>query len=239
MQGTLILGIETSCDETAAAVVRNGRTILSSTVASQIATHSPYGGVVPELAGRKHLDNLVPVVTAAIDEADIPPSSLGAIAITSSPGLLGALLVGTSFAKALAMGWSLPIVEVNHLYAHALSLLLRQLIPCRLNSGIGSRHRLGGYACRPPYSATSCQYSTTRLAILILARSAMMVTGCALLFPVSCLMTMGIHDANPVVRVLRLITRAEQQVPGRRYGDEPDRREDDIPRGSSLCFRRT
>lgn len=124
MRERLILGIETSCDETAAAVVRGGRTILSSKVASQIETHSPYGGVVPELAGRKHLEYLVPVVTAAIEEAGTPASSLDAIAITSSPGLLGALLVGTSFAKALAMGWSLPIVEVNHLYAHALSLFL-------------------------------------------------------------------------------------------------------------------
>ena len=124
MRETLILGIETSCDETAAAIVRGGRTILSSKVASQIETHSPFGGVVPELAGRKHLENLVPVVTAAIEEAGTSTSSLSAIAITSSPGLLGALLVGTSFAKALAMGWSLPIVEVNHLYAHALSLFL-------------------------------------------------------------------------------------------------------------------
>ena len=123
-RGALVLGIETSCDETAAAVVRGGRKVLSSKVASQIETHAPYGGVVPELAGRKHLENLVPVVTAALDEGGVGGSDLDAVAITSSPGLLGALLVGTSFAKAVAMGWSLPLVEVNHLHAHALSVFL-------------------------------------------------------------------------------------------------------------------
>ncbi len=127
--GTLILGLETSCDETAAAVVRGGREVLSSAVASQIDTHAPFGGVVPELAGRKHLENLIPVVHAALGEARCRPSDLDAIAITSSPGLLGALLVGTTFAKSLAMGWSLPIVEVNHLYAHALSVFLDRYRP--------------------------------------------------------------------------------------------------------------
>jgi N6-L-threonylcarbamoyladenine synthase len=120
----LILGIETSCDETAAAVVKNGRQILSSKVSSQYAVHSPFGGVVPELAGRKHLENLVPVVRAALSEAEILPGDLAAVAITSSPGLLGALLVGTSFAKALSMGWSIPLVEVNHLHAHVLAVFL-------------------------------------------------------------------------------------------------------------------
>lgn len=120
----LLLGIETSCDETAAALVRGGREVLSSRVASQIDTHAPYGGVVPELAGRKHLENLVPVVHDALHEAGCVREDIDAIAITSSPGLLGALLVGTTFAKALAMGWKLPIVEVNHLHAHALSIFL-------------------------------------------------------------------------------------------------------------------
>jgi N6-L-threonylcarbamoyladenine synthase len=127
--GLLILGIETSCDETAAAVVRSGRSVLSSEVASQVRTHAPYGGVVPELAGRKHLENLIPVVRTALDDAGVEPRDLAAIAITSSPGLLGALLVGTTFAKALAMGWSLPLVEVNHLYAHALSIFLDRRRP--------------------------------------------------------------------------------------------------------------
>jgi N6-L-threonylcarbamoyladenine synthase len=120
----LILGIETSCDETAAAVVERGRRVLSSSVASQIDDHRPFGGVVPEIAGRKHLENLVPVVQAALTEAGVEPGALGAVAVTSSPGLMGALLVGTSFGKALALGWALPLVEVNHLHAHALAIFL-------------------------------------------------------------------------------------------------------------------
>lgn len=128
-KGMLILGIETSCDETAAAVVKNGRHILSSKVASQVETHSPFGGVVPELAGRKHLEYLVPIVRSALGEAGVSPSELKAVAITSNPGLLGALLVGTSFGKALAMGWSLPLVEVNHLHAHSLAIFLDGLRP--------------------------------------------------------------------------------------------------------------
>jgi N6-L-threonylcarbamoyladenine synthase len=128
-RGRIIIGLETSCDETAAAVVRGGREILSSTVASQIETHSPYGGVVPELAGRKHLENLLPVAGAALRTAGVKPADLDAVAVTSSPGLLGALLVGTTFGKALAMGWSLPIIEVNHLYAHALSIFLDRRRP--------------------------------------------------------------------------------------------------------------
>jgi len=123
-KGPLILGIETSCDETAAAVVAQGRRVISSKVASQFETHAPYGGVVPELAGRKHLENLLPVVRASLEEAEVEPSALDAIAITSSPGLLGALLVGTTFAKAVAFGWSLPLIEINHLYAHALSVFI-------------------------------------------------------------------------------------------------------------------
>jgi len=120
----LILGIETSCDETAAAVVEQGRRVLSSTIASQVADHRPYGGVVPEIAGRKHLENLVPVVRQALDDAGATPADLDAVAVTSSPGLMGALLVGTSFGKALALGWGLPLIEVNHLHAHALAIFL-------------------------------------------------------------------------------------------------------------------
>jgi len=120
----LILGIETSCDETAAAVVAGGRRVLSSAIASQVADHRPYGGVVPEIAGRKHLENLVPIVQAALADAGVQPADLAAVAVTSSPGLMGALLVGTSFGKALAMGWGVPLVEVNHLHAHALAIYL-------------------------------------------------------------------------------------------------------------------
>lgn len=121
---SLILGIETSCDETAVAVVDRGRTVLSSTIASQVADHRPYGGVVPEIAGRKHLENLVPVVRTALDESGVTPMQFAAVAVTSSPGLMGALLVGACFGKALAMGWGLPLVEVNHLHAHALAIFL-------------------------------------------------------------------------------------------------------------------
>lgn len=125
----LILGIETSCDETAAAVVENGRRILSSIVHSQVDDHRPFGGVVPEIAGRKHLENLVPTVRAALAGAGIAPVELGAVAVTSSPGLMGALLVGTSFGKALALGWAIPLIEVNHLYAHALAIFLEGVRP--------------------------------------------------------------------------------------------------------------
>jgi len=124
-----ILGIETSCDETAAAIVAGGRRVLSSVIASQIDDHRPFGGVVPEIAGRKHLENIVPVVQAALEQAGVKPADLGAVAVTSSPGLMGALLVGTSFGKALALGWGLPLVEVNHLYAHALAIFLERTRP--------------------------------------------------------------------------------------------------------------
>ncbi len=108
MPSGLILGIETSCDETAAAVVERGARTLSSVVASQIATHARYGGVVPELASREHLRAIVPVVRAALAEACLSLSDLDAIAVTSGPGLAGALLVGITYAKALAFANNLP-----------------------------------------------------------------------------------------------------------------------------------
>jgi N6-L-threonylcarbamoyladenine synthase len=122
----LILGIETSCDETAAAVVRRGADILSNTVASQIPVHSPYGGVVPELASREHLRNILPVVRAALAEAGATYQDLDAIAVTEGPGLAGALLVGISFAKALAFSLSKPLIAVNHLEGHIHAVLLEQ-----------------------------------------------------------------------------------------------------------------
>src|SRR5271170_5185267 len=122
----LILGIESSCDETAAAVVRRGTETLSNVVASQIATHSPYGGVVPELASREHLRNIVPVVRAALREANISFADLDAIAVTSGPGLAGALLVGISYAKALAYALGKPLIAVNHLEGHIHAVLLEQ-----------------------------------------------------------------------------------------------------------------
>ncbi len=122
----LVLGIETSCDETAAAVVSQGKQTLSNVVASQIATHAPYGGVVPELASREHLRNIVPVVRAAIAEAGISSTELEAIAVTEGPGLAGALLVGITYAKALAFARGLPLIAVNHLEGHIHAVLLEE-----------------------------------------------------------------------------------------------------------------
>jgi len=124
--GGLILAVESSCDETAAAVVERGSRTLSSVVASQIPIHSPYGGVVPELASREHLRNVVPVVRAALEKAGCRFSDLDAIAVTSGPGLAGALLVGISYAKALAYATGKPLVAVNHIEGHIHAVLLEQ-----------------------------------------------------------------------------------------------------------------
>jgi N6-L-threonylcarbamoyladenine synthase len=120
----LILGIESSCDETAAAVVRSGSEVLANVVASQIALHAHYGGVVPELASREHLRNVVPVVRAAMAEARVAFADLDAIAVTEGPGLAGALLVGITYAKALALGLGKPLVAVNHLEGHIHAVLM-------------------------------------------------------------------------------------------------------------------
>jgi N6-L-threonylcarbamoyladenine synthase len=124
--GGLILGIESSCDETAAAVVERGSRQLSNVVASQIAIHSPYGGVVPELASREHLRAIVPVVDAALREAGIRMPQLDAIAVTEGPGLAGALLVGIGYAKALAYALDKPLIAVNHLEGHIHAVLLER-----------------------------------------------------------------------------------------------------------------
>jgi N6-L-threonylcarbamoyladenine synthase len=113
-----VLGIETSCDESAAAIVEDGRLLLSNVVASQAHLHGRYGGVVPEVASRQHLEALLPVVEAALREAGCGRRDLDAIAVTWGPGLVGALLVGVSVAKALAYAWELPLIAVNHLEAH-------------------------------------------------------------------------------------------------------------------------
>jgi len=126
MPDVYILGIESSCDETGAAVVCSGQKILSNVVASQIATHQPYGGVVPELASREHLRAIVPVVRQALIEAKQTYGSLDAIAVTQGPGLAGALLVGISFAKALAFALEKPLIAVNHLEGHIHAVLLEQ-----------------------------------------------------------------------------------------------------------------
>jgi N6-L-threonylcarbamoyladenine synthase len=126
MPDAYILGIESSCDETAAAVVRSGEQVISNVVASQIATHQPYGGVVPELASREHLRAIVPVVRQALAEANQTLSSVDAIAVTQGPGLAGALLVGISYAKALAFALDKPLIAVNHLEGHIHAVLLEE-----------------------------------------------------------------------------------------------------------------
>ncbi|MDI6688606.1 MAG: tRNA (adenosine(37)-N6)-threonylcarbamoyltransferase complex transferase subunit TsaD [Desulfobacterales bacterium] len=120
----IILGIETSCDETAAAVVVDGNKTLSSVVSSQIDIHHPYGGVVPELASRKHIESIVPVVKEAIGKSGIDLKQLDGIAVTQGPGLIGSLLVGFSFAKAYAFALDIPWVGVNHLDGHINSVFL-------------------------------------------------------------------------------------------------------------------
>jgi N6-L-threonylcarbamoyladenine synthase len=119
----LVLGIESSCDETAAAVVEDGRVIRSNVIASQVKTHAPFGGVVPELASREHLDCIAPVVNSALDEAGISLERIDGIAVTQGPGLIGSLLVGISFAKSLAMDRGKPIVGVNHIEGHIYSVV--------------------------------------------------------------------------------------------------------------------
>ena len=121
---TLILGIESSCDETAAAVVADGRRVLSSVVASQLDTHAQYGGVVPELASREHLRAIVAVVRESLRNASVDWDALNAIAVTSGPGLVGSLLVGVTYAKALSFARKLPLIAVNHVEGHIHSVLL-------------------------------------------------------------------------------------------------------------------
>jgi len=121
---TRVLGIETSCDETAAAVVDDATTVLSSVVSSQVDLHARYGGVVPEIASRAHVDLLVPVVAQALVEAGVDDGEVDLVAATVGPGLIGSLLVGVSAAKALALVWDVPFVGVNHLEAHLYAAFL-------------------------------------------------------------------------------------------------------------------
>src|SRR2546427_9243469 len=126
MSDAYILGIESSCDETAAAVVRSGEQIVSNAVFSQIATHQPYGGVVPELASREHLKAIIPVVRKALADAGRDYQSIDALAVTQGPGLAGSLLVGISYAKALAFALDKPLIAVNHLEGHIHAVLLEE-----------------------------------------------------------------------------------------------------------------
>ena len=119
-----LLALETSCDETAAAVVDDGLVVRSSVVASQIDLHAEFGGVVPELASRAHVETISPIVARALDEAGVAGPDLAGVAVTAGPGLVGALLVGIATAKALALGWGVPVVAVNHLEGHLASVYL-------------------------------------------------------------------------------------------------------------------
>jgi N6-L-threonylcarbamoyladenine synthase len=154
----LVLGIETSCDDTAAAVLLDGRMILANVVSSQDQIHGPYGGVVPELASRQHIRNILPIIDSALAKAGVTLKELGGIAVTRGPGLVGSLLVGLSVAKAMAFRWGMPYVGVNHLEAHLLAIHLEHEVPfpyiALLASGghtllycvgdVGEYHYLGG-----------------------------------------------------------------------------------------------
>jgi N6-L-threonylcarbamoyladenine synthase len=120
----IVLGIESSCDETAAAVIKDGRTILSNVVSSQDEIHGKYGGVVPELAARSHVRNIIPVINAALEDAGIALGDLSGIAVTQGPGLVGSLLVGLSVAKAMAYAKEIPLVGVNHVQGHMTAAFL-------------------------------------------------------------------------------------------------------------------
>jgi len=125
----LILGIETSCDETAAAVVEDGRLIRSSIIASQVELHSEYGGVVPEIASRKHMETIMPVIFRALDDADVTLHDIEGIAVTRGPGLVGSLLVGLSVAKSMAFALDIPCIGVNHLEGHVAAVFLSDAYP--------------------------------------------------------------------------------------------------------------
>ena len=118
MEPVMVLGIESSCDETAAAVVRNGREVLSNVIYSQIDLHTVYGGVVPEIASRAHIEKINQVVKKALEDAGVTLKDIDAVAVTYGPGLVGALLVGVSFAKAIAFAEDKPLVEVHHIKGH-------------------------------------------------------------------------------------------------------------------------
>ncbi|MCH9022965.1 MAG: tRNA (adenosine(37)-N6)-threonylcarbamoyltransferase complex transferase subunit TsaD, partial [Planctomycetes bacterium] len=124
MQPTLILGIESSCDETAAALVADGSHILSTALASQIDLHKKYGGVVPEIAARAHIENIIPILRETIRQARILPDRIDAVAVAACPGLAPALLIGVTAAKTLAWAWQKPLIAINHIHAHIISPLL-------------------------------------------------------------------------------------------------------------------
>ena len=147
----LILGIETSCDETAAAVVADGRRVLSSVVATQFESHAAYGGVVPEIAARRHLENILPVIQGALDQAGVTLKDLDGLAVTQGPGLVGALVIGMAVAKALAFTHKLPLAGVHHLQAHILAAFLTDnppafpLVALVVSGGHTNLYRVNGF----------------------------------------------------------------------------------------------
>ena len=147
----LILGIETSCDETAAAVVADGRRVLSSVVATQFELHAQYGGVVPELAARRHLESILPVIEAALDQAKVSGNEIDGLAVTQGPGLIGALVIGMAVGKALALAWDKPLVGVHHLQAHILASFLTEnppafpLVALVVSGGHTNLYRVSGF----------------------------------------------------------------------------------------------
>ena len=147
-----VLGIETSCDETAAAVVADDRTILSDVVLSQLDEHRPYGGVVPEIAARAHLDHLDGIIKQAMDEAGVGFDALDGVAATGGPGLIGGVMVGVMTAKAIAAVHSLPFLAINHLEGHALTARLTDAaagIPCQRRVGLAILKTPYAYRYRP------------------------------------------------------------------------------------------
>ncbi len=153
-----ILGIESSCDETAAAVVEDGSRILSSAISSQMATHSRYGGVVPELASREHIRAIVPVVRAALEESGTRLEDLAAIAVTQGPGLVGSLLVGVTYAKALAISKALPLIAVNHIEGHIHSVLSQNPVQLPALALVVSGGHTHLYEVGEPFSGKDSAY---------------------------------------------------------------------------------
>src|SRR5438093_1377993 len=158
----LVLGVESSCDETAAAVLADGRRILSNVVASQDALHAPYGGVVPELASRRHLEVIVPVVETALADAGVGLSDLDGIAVTQGPGLVGSLLVGCSLAKSLAYVHDKPLVGVNHLEGHIYAAFLTDDPPVHpFLALVVSGGHTALYHARAPLAAEAAEHGIT------------------------------------------------------------------------------
>lgn len=156
---SLVLGLETSCDETSAAVVRDGREVLSSVVASQVDLHRLYGGVVPEIASRRHLEAFLPAVDRALAEGGTPPADLDAVAVTTGPGLAGALVVGLAAASSLSLAWDKPLIPVNHLEAHAYAAFLERpaeppMVVLIVSGGHTSLAKLSGHVRFEPLGET-------------------------------------------------------------------------------------